>query len=218
MWIRNMRLYGLLDPLGLTWHDLVVAGQPTLHDWITQHGWTAYWARAISFTFRSFWGVFGWLGIFLDARIYTLLTIFSAVVAFGLMWALGRAIWRRRLTATSTTLALSEFQRWSLLFLGLMLLMVLACYALYNTKFVQHQGRYLFWGLLPIGLLVAVGWRTVQRGAAGIYVGILAGVLSLWLATEQLTQVNLADVNKWTLLSLTQKYSTSNPFKWHISV
>ncbi len=31
--------------------------------------------RAFSFTFKSFWGVFGWMGVFLDERIYTALLL-----------------------------------------------------------------------------------------------------------------------------------------------
>ena len=196
MWIRNMRLYGLTDPLGLAWHDLVVAGQPTLLDWITQHGWPAYWERAFSFTFRSFWGVFGWLSLFLDERIYTLFTIVSAVVVFGVLWASFRMLLRKQKEPL-----LSEFQRWSLLFLGLMLLTVLACYGLYNLKFVQHQGRYLFWGLLPIGLLVAVGWREVQRVGAGIGATIFTAILTIWLSTDGLSRLSLNQIDKWTLLS-----------------
>jgi hypothetical protein len=33
----------------------------------------------------------------------------------------------------------------------------------YNTQFVQHQGRYLFTALVPIGLAVALGWREALR-------------------------------------------------------
>jgi len=195
MWIRNMWLYGITDPLGLAWHDLVVAGQPTLLDWIAQYGWPAYWERAFSFTFRSFWGVFGWLSIFLDERVYTLLTIGSGVVAFGLLWAI-----LRTLLPGSKRTRLNEFQRWSLLFLGLMLLAVFACYGLYNLKFVQHQGRYLFWGLLPISLLVAVGGREVQRVRVGVAASALVISLTLWLSSDGLRYLSVDMVDKWTLL------------------
>ena len=33
----------------------------------------------------------------------------------------------------------------------------------YNTKFVQHQGRYLFPALIPLGLALALGWWTAAR-------------------------------------------------------
>jgi hypothetical protein len=47
----------------------------------------------------------------------------------------------------------------------LLLLVILTffSYLWYNTKFVQHQGRYLFPALVPLGLALALGWRTVVR-------------------------------------------------------
>jgi hypothetical protein len=34
-------------------------------------------------------------------------------------------------------------------------------YLYYNVTFVQHQGRYLFPALIPIGLAFAIGWWQV---------------------------------------------------------
>ena len=34
-------------------------------------------------------------------------------------------------------------------------------YVYYNVTFVQHQGRYLFPALIPIGLAFAIGWWQV---------------------------------------------------------
>jgi hypothetical protein len=61
IWIRNSLLYGRWDLLGMAWHDQVVAGQPRTDAWIAEVGWIAYSERAFSFTFQSFWGVFGWM-------------------------------------------------------------------------------------------------------------------------------------------------------------
>ena len=82
-WIRNSLLYGNGDFLGLAWHDVVVTGQPTAAAWIADNGWSAYWVRAWTFTSKSFWGVFGWLGVFMDARIYTALFVLSLMAAVG---------------------------------------------------------------------------------------------------------------------------------------
>lgn len=203
MWIRNMRLYGILDPLGLAWHDRVVAGQPTLADWITQFGWPAYWERAFSFTFRSFWGVFGWLSVFLDERIYTLFAFIVGIAIFGLLWAIVRIYHEH--SRISIAQSLSAFQWWALLFLAGMLLAVLVSYILYNTKFVQHQGRYLFWGLLPIGLLFAGGWREAQRIGSRIGTAIFIVLLTVWLGLgSQLTlasPMDFGEINKWTVLT-----------------
>ena len=53
-----------------------MTGQPTAAAWIAENGWGAYWERAWTFTSKSFWGVFGWLGVFMDARVYTLVYSF----------------------------------------------------------------------------------------------------------------------------------------------
>ncbi|RME79983.1 MAG: hypothetical protein D6775_17200, partial [Caldilineae bacterium] len=62
-WARNMLVYGPGDPMGLVRHDAVVTGQPRTAAWILEQGLGAYGERLVSFTFRSFWGVFGWLGV-----------------------------------------------------------------------------------------------------------------------------------------------------------
>ena len=80
------------DILGMRFHDAVVVGQPTTADWLAENGSIAYSERAMTLTFRSFWGVFGWLSVFMDSRIYTLLLVFTGVVLCGLLWALVRFI------------------------------------------------------------------------------------------------------------------------------
>ena len=186
LWLRNIYLYGGFDFLGLAWHDLVVTGQPTTADWIAANGWAAYLERAWRFTFSSFWGVFGWMGVFMDGRIYTLLTLFSALIAFAL---LTRTVQVRRWWPL-----LDTAQRGQLAALALLLAGVAASYVWYNLGFVQHQGRYLFPALLPIGLLVAVGWRSLLRplpsllGAIFLLIGVIVAVLLGW------------DPDRWTIL------------------
>lgn len=186
LWLRNLYLYGGFDFLGLAWHDRVVTGQPTTVDWIATYGWDGYLGRAWRFTFSSFWGVFGWMGVFMDSRIYTALTILSAIAGIGLLSVAMRIkTWLPRLRPG---------QQWMLFALLLLLLSVGASYIWYNLGFVQHQGRYLFPALLPIGLLFAVGWRAVLRppisvaGAVVLFIvmlayvgfGLTAGAVSLW--------------------------------------
>ncbi|MEZ4657783.1 MAG: hypothetical protein R2911_09435 [Caldilineaceae bacterium] len=90
------------------------------------------------FTFKSFWGVFGWLGLFVDGRIYTALLLFSAALVAAL-WAIGRTI--GRWNALSQIKSANHAALWLDAAGGAGQL----C-ALYNLKFVQHQGRYLFSG------------------------------------------------------------------------
>jgi hypothetical protein len=197
LWLRNMGLYGLTDPLALNWHDRVVIGQPTTAGWIEQYGWLEYWERAFTFTFRSFWGVFGWMGVFWDERIYTALLFFSGLLFMGVLWATVRLITNSS-TASPELGPLNQFQRSALWLFALMWLVVVAAYVAYNMKFVQHQGRYLFWGIVPIATFMAVGWRELLQPPQSLVTGILATFLTL-----AFTAINLVDVeiSPWTLLT-----------------
>jgi len=192
-WIRSMRLYGAWDFLGLQWHDQVVVGQPTTSEWIAQHGVMPYSERAFSYTFQSFWGVFGWLGVFMDQRIYTALLIGTGILFLGLLWSLIRLI------SGKPDTDVDDYQRWVLIVFALMVGIVTASYIWYNTKFVQHQGRYFFWGLLPISTFVAFGWREVMRPLQGTITGILAAVLAFALI---FTGYVSGDMNQWTILTI----------------
>ena len=208
LWLRNIATYGGLDFLGLGWHDQVVTGQPTTADWIAANGWLAYWERAWDFTFKSFWGVYGWLGVFMDGRVYTLLLIFSAIVGAGLVAGLWRG-WTadggRRTASIRDNPLNPRYPRSIGLFVALLLLAgVAASYVWYNLGFVQHQGRYLFPALFSFGLLVALGWREALRPPVSF---VIAGLLFLW--TVVLTGMGLVStgstgvgLDKWTLLFL----------------
>jgi hypothetical protein len=192
-WIRNVWLYGGWDLLGLAWHDQVVAGQPRTDAWIADVGWIAYSERAFSFTFQSFWGVFGWMSVFMDERIYTALLIFTGVIFLGVLWASVRFI------SGGPDTDMDVFQLSVLILFGLMLVVVTLGYLGYNLKFVQHQGRYFFWGLLPIGTVVALGWREVLQPLQGAITGFMATVLAIATAVSGTVT---GDMNKWTVLSI----------------
>jgi 4-amino-4-deoxy-L-arabinose transferase-like glycosyltransferase len=193
IWVRNLLLYGPWDFLGLAWHDRVVVGQPRTGDWIADYGWVAYGERAFGFTFKSFWGVFGWMSVFLDDRIYTALLLFTGVVFLGVLWATVRFI------SGGPDTDMDVFQLSVLILFGLMLLAVGVSYLAYNLKFVQHQGRYFFWGLLPISTVVALGWREVLQPLQGIITGFLALVLAGAMA---LSAAVTGSLDRWTLLSI----------------
>lgn len=192
-WVRNLQLYGGWDLLGLAWHDQVVVGQPRTSDWIATYGVMPYSERAFRFTFQSFWGVFGWMGVFMDERIYTAMLIFTGVLFLGILWTLIRLI------SGKPDTDIDDYQRWVLFFFGLITLAVAAGYIWYNTKFVQHQGRYFFWGLVPISTFVALGWREVMRPLQGLITGFLAVVLAVALSVAGMVSGGL---NKWTLLTI----------------
>ncbi len=188
-WLRNMRVYGPTDLFGLDRHSMVVVGQPRTADWIAAQGWGAFLHRFVTFTFQSFWGVFGWMGVFMDARVYLLLTLFSLLILTGLAYQVWR--WHRgRLT-------LSGFQKRGAVVLLLHLGLVVAAYLWYNLDFVQHQGRYLFPALLPISIFVAVGVLGLFSPDGSRWGGVVSLImLGFWLGLG----VVAGGLNKWALL------------------
>lgn len=191
MWLRNQTLYGGTDLLGLNWHDRVVVGQVRTADWIAQFGTMAYVERAFGLTFRSFWGVFGWLGVFMDDRIYQAALFFTGILFLGFLWA------SVRLISGPPDTDMDPFQTNVLALLGLLLVAVAASFVWYNLKFVQHQGRYFLWGMLAIGTVVALGWREVMHPLQGTITGLLAAVLGISLVLGRLIG---NDVDAWSVL------------------
>ena len=70
-------------------------------------------------------------------------------------------------------------------------------YLAYNVTFVQHQGRYLFPALMPIGLAFALGWREALRPRMTRWLAALLGFLALALAAVGLVT---GDWPMWSLV------------------
>ncbi|HUW12526.1 MAG TPA: hypothetical protein VM537_22560, partial [Anaerolineae bacterium] len=172
-YLRNGATYGWSDITGLRWHDAVVLGQPRTGEWILRSGWVDFLRRFAEFSFKSFWGVFGWMGVFVDNRIYQALALLSGVVVAGLVALLVR---RRRLPS------LPGPQHRQLVLLGIWAGWTALQYLGYNLAFVQHQGRYLFPALIPIGLAFVLGWREVLRPGVSRWVTALLVLVGLSLA------------------------------------
>jgi len=145
--IRNGLVYGWPDLTGGARHNAVVEGQMRSSEYLALHGWSGLLSRMAGWTFRSFWGQFGWMGVPLPTRIYQALALLSALMVAGFLWWLFDKR-RSRLTAA---------QRASSLLLLASFLFILLEYLGYNLTFLQHQGRYLFPALIPIGVAAALG-------------------------------------------------------------
>ena len=172
-WLRNIAQYGFPDLLGLGRHGEVVVGQLRTAEFVAQHGTARLVHDFVVTSFHSFWGQFGWMGVLLDQRLYQALAVLSGLALAGLLAWLARA-WRGR----------AGFQPWQWAAGGLLALsgtLTLATYVWYNTGFLQHQGRYLFPALLPIGLAVALGWREALRRERSILVAALALLVAVIL-------------------------------------
>jgi hypothetical protein len=160
--LRNAAVYGGGDWLGRAAHDRVVVGQPTTADWIARHGLLggpeALLTRMANWTFASFWGVFGWMGVFMDTRTYRLLALASALVVLGFGLYLVRLA-RDRAGRRGD-------ERSAVALLGLSLAACVLGYLWWNLDFVQHQGRYLFPAIAAIALFAMLGLRELAGGLA----------------------------------------------------
>jgi 4-amino-4-deoxy-L-arabinose transferase-like glycosyltransferase len=169
--VRNGLTYGWFDPTGQARHDLVVEGQMRPLEYVALEGWDGYWKRAYTFTFQSFWGQFGWMGVVLPVTIYRGLALFSLLLLAGFLWWLFD---RRRPRVT-------PHQRLSLILLIASGILTGLMFAWYNTKFLQHQGRYLFPALVPIGTAAALGLNQLagllpQKSRAWALGGLFGGM------------------------------------------
>ena len=186
-WLRNIAVYGGLDFLGLGRHDQVVVGQLRTAEFLAMHGPVELVRAFLLTSFRSFWGQFGWMGVLLDERLYQAMAILSALALIGFLMWLVRA-WQR-----SAQIATWQWAAGGLL--ALTGLLTLATYFWYNIDFVQHQGRYLFRALVPIGLAVALGWRETLRRERAWPVAALLLIAALGLRLTGL-------LPNWPLLML----------------
>jgi 4-amino-4-deoxy-L-arabinose transferase-like glycosyltransferase len=173
--VRNLLIYGWPDSFGLIRHDQVVVGQarwPGLGDNLESIRFLLY------STFRSFWAQFGWMAVVMDPRQerpYWLFLLFTLLALGGF-----RCFWRTELPTWPPAAALA------LRFLVAVLVVVMAQLLAYNLTFIQAQGRYLYPAILPIGLLLALGWSTVAEVAPGAsrwrWFGFGIGFYWLWAA------------------------------------
>lgn len=151
-WGRNVVVYPGLDFLGTQVHDAIVVGQPTTGEWVAQFGLGDVLSRFARTSFQSFYGQFGWMCCPLPNWAYLPLRILTGLAVSGAVWK----VWGLR--------PIPPQQQKHLVLFGTLLALNLLLYIVYNFRFVQHQGRYLFASLIPIGLATTIGlnaWLTL---------------------------------------------------------
>ncbi|HZO89678.1 MAG TPA: glycosyltransferase family 39 protein [Chthonomonadaceae bacterium] len=179
--VRNARLYG--EPLPLRAFAASFAGTmqaQTVADRLG--GWPEYLLFMTWGIFRSFWAVYGTrqdavLGVprFLPDQIYGVLGGVSVAGLAGLI----RLHLRRRTDFTETQL----YFLWILFAaVGVVAISFLA----FILQYFQMQGRYLYPAMLPICLLLALGWRGVfppryRDLASGMLLALLAAAAAAFL-------------------------------------
>jgi len=189
--VRNAYIYGGSDVFVWARHDAVVVGQLRTADALARYGAARLVQDLVRTTFRSFWAQFGWMGVLVDERIYWILALLCAVVGLGFLMYLVRAVRQKDL--------LSTYQKAALGLLVLSAFLTLLSYLWYNTRFVQHQGRYLFPALVPLGLFFALGLREVLAKEKARVVVALCLLALLALAARGLLT---GDFNKWSMALL----------------
>ena len=221
-WVRNLAVYGGLDILGLARHEQVVAGQLRTAAFVAENGLGRLVHDLVVTTFQSFWGQFGWMGVLLDQRLYQALAALSVLAVAGLVFWLARTVGSNRFSGSSTAeAATTNLDRvsvrrvrfsgqaadrerfggpspepWQVAAVGMLVLwglLTVASYLWYNMTFLQHQGRYLFRALLPIGLALALGWRQALRRESALPLAALFLLSGLALRA-------LGRVGNWPLL------------------
>ncbi len=170
-WLRNISVYGGFDVLGLARHNAVVVGQPLAADWVAHMGLGPFLTAALTTTFHSFWGQFGWMGVPMPDWVYFGLGVLSLVAVLGWLWTLRGSHITPIPTPPHTLLVLLTF-------------FAFAAYIWYNLTFVQHQGRYLFPALIPLGLMFSIGidrWTRLLPRPIGLaaYFSMVAALAAL---------------------------------------
>jgi 4-amino-4-deoxy-L-arabinose transferase-like glycosyltransferase len=158
-WMRNISVYGGLDIYGLANHDAVVVGQPRTTDWIRDQGLDRWLERGLTFTFQSFWGQFGWMGVLMPTWLYRALAVWSGMLVLGFFYWLQEV----RNEQSERDEGLYPQRNAQLIFLAATVGFVILAYLYYNRTFVQHQGRYLFPALIPIALTGALATDGLLR-------------------------------------------------------
>ena len=177
--IHSVQAYGFPDVFGQRQHNLVVADQARTADRIAAIGWGEYLRQGVETTFNSFWGQFGWMALPLPGWLYPIFLALLLVGGSGLALPVFR---RGHGNAVSLQSHMEQWRRSGWIILGLTVILAILAYLYYNTEFLQLQGRYLFSGIVPfaIGMALGVdGWRQLLLGRFGMMRWLTVGVFLL---------------------------------------
>jgi 4-amino-4-deoxy-L-arabinose transferase-like glycosyltransferase len=189
--VRNALVYGNWDFLGWKRHELVVAGQLRSAELLARIGPLNLARQFLLTTFRSFWAQFGWMGVPVDQRIYLGLALLSAILCLGWLIFVTK-VWRGIIKLEAT-------QSLALMLLSVSVLLTLTTYLGYNLGFAQHQGRYLFPALGPLGVGAALSLRELLQAGTARKLTVLLLLLGLAVLGLGLWR---GGVSKWGLALL----------------
>lgn len=163
LWGWNFKAYG--DPFAMKAFKTAFEGSPKTGDMINQLAGgdaQAYWKDWFGWwSVRSFFGVFGYMNIFMNESggpmtgpgnpnvIYRLLMGLFAIACLG--WPLAM------ISKEQANNLKSHFM------LGIALVAVVGLYVVFNLTYFQAQARYMFPAMLPLCAGFALGWFGLTR-------------------------------------------------------
>lgn len=181
---RNMSLYGELLPIRA--FNNAFQGTAQARPRIERFGVMLYTQTVVIDSFKSFWAVFGnaqssrvGIPLFLPDQIYLFPLLLTLI---GMAGFVRLHFERNRL--------FSRVQLQSIWLSIVTLLLVGGSFALFLTRYYQTQGRYLFPALLPISLLLSLGWLALlpdryRKIASGTILVIMILLSLLFLTSVQ---------------------------------
>lgn len=186
LWVRNQKLYG--DPFGLLAFQSQFAGAIKAPDMMAVNGVFNHWFNYVGwYTVRSFFGVFGYMDVFLNERgnsytgpadfvgpaapntLYRFLFLLAVLATIGFLLYLAKA------GAQSPNPSPGEKQVHLLnaVFLGVVVLLFIR----YNMSLFQGQARYLYPAIGPIFLGLAIGTLYWAKSRTRVVMGTVVALL-----------------------------------------
>jgi 4-amino-4-deoxy-L-arabinose transferase-like glycosyltransferase len=151
-WMRNNSLYG--DPLAMTAFNEAFVGSPQAFAFIHTFGMGGYLLNWVGgWTAQSFFGVFGYMDIFL--RPHALYWVLGVLLLVGLLGFLWRA-----------TQGFSKGEKQFHVMNAVFLVVVVLLFIRFNLQYFQGQARYVFPAIAPISIGVALGWTALAKDRA----------------------------------------------------
>jgi 4-amino-4-deoxy-L-arabinose transferase-like glycosyltransferase len=164
--VHQVTTYGWADPLATSRHAAVVLDQPRFPGLSLD-----YVINFLTISFHSFWAQFGWMAVVAPDRLYWAYGLATLVAVAGLV------LERRRLADPAYALLVAMLGAAVLGYVG------------YNLSFEQPQGRYLFTALVPISVLLVVGWSAWLPQRTQAWAGLVIPVILVGLNAYALLRV-----------------------------
>ncbi len=147
--IRNQLVYG--DPLSMSQFEQSFLSHSPAPDMFFRAGYSvfAYFQMVASWSFDSFWGVFGHMDLFMPAWTYWMIAVGSVAALIGVRKGIIHLV---KESAVNVDL---------LIVYAVTLALVVISFLKLNVTVFQAQGRYLYPALVPISFFWVIGLEAV---------------------------------------------------------